>query len=121
MAKHRFGPKYTPSDIQSWRDTLGRHDSVAEALAEIGVPMRSLHQTFERLGEHAGQWLRTPQKKPGPARRKPKADQTTRVLICPDVHIPYQDPVAWETFLTVAAAWKPDTLVLLGDVVDFYQ
>jgi predicted phosphodiesterase len=121
LAKHRFGPKYTPSDIQGWRDVLGRHDSVAEALAEIGVPMRTFHSVFERLGEHAGQWLRTPQKKPGPARGKPKADRTTRILICPDVHIPYQDPVAWECFLRVAEQWKPDILVLLGDVVDFYQ
>lgn len=119
--RHRFGPKYTPADIQSWRETLGRHDSVAEALAEIGVPMRTLHSVFGRHGEHAGQWLRTPQAKPGPPRGKPKKDRTQRILICPDVHIPYQDPVAWECFLCVAEQWKPDTLVFLGDVVDLYQ
>lgn len=44
-----------------------------------------------------------------------------RILICPDVHVPYHDGLAWETFLTVGREWRPDILVILGDFADFYQ
>ena len=44
-----------------------------------------------------------------------------RVLICPDVHVPYHDSLAFRTFLEVARRWKPHCLVILGDFVDFYQ
>lgn len=43
----------------------------------------------------------------------------TKVLICPDVHLPYHHKQSWETFLEVARKWKPDKLVILGDAVDF--
>lgn len=43
----------------------------------------------------------------------------TKVLICPDVHLPYHHKQSWDTFLEVARKWKPDKLVILGDMVDF--
>ncbi len=46
---------------------------------------------------------------------------TERVLILPDCHHPYVDHLAWNTFLRVAKVWKPKTLIILGDFVDFYQ
>lgn len=45
----------------------------------------------------------------------------TKVLICPDVHLPYHHKQSWETFLEVARKWKPDKLVFLGDLLDLYE
>jgi hypothetical protein len=42
-----------------------------------------------------------------------------RVAIIPDTHVPDQDPVAWPTALAAIEAFKPDTIVLLGDFGDF--
>jgi hypothetical protein len=44
-----------------------------------------------------------------------------RVLICPDVHVPYEHERSWNCFLDVARRWRPDHLVILGDFADFYQ
>lgn len=43
-----------------------------------------------------------------------------RLLICPDVHVPYHDKRAWALMLKVAAKFDPDTLVTMGDFADFY-
>lgn len=56
----------------------------------------------------------------GPKPPAPTPGETQRVLICPDVHVPYQHAESWETFLAVARAWRPHALVLLGDFADFY-
>lgn len=43
-----------------------------------------------------------------------------KILICPDVHIPYQSEKGWKLFLKVAKEFKPDHLVVIGDFLDFY-
>lgn len=43
---------------------------------------------------------------------------TTRILVCPDAHHPFVDPLAWSTFLAAARGWRPDILVLIGDFAD---
>lgn len=53
---------------------------------------------------------RTPYRIPGPA----------RVLVLPDVHIPYHDKNAIEIALDWGAKWKPTHILLNGDWVDFY-
>jgi predicted phosphodiesterase len=47
--------------------------------------------------------------------------QLLRVLIIPDVHVPYHCPLAWNTALAVGRGWRPDVGVILGDFADFYQ
>ena len=42
-------------------------------------------------------------------------------LILSDLHIPYHDKAFLETVLTFADERKPDVIVLLGDIIDFYQ
>lgn len=49
-----------------------------------------------------------------------EAASTTKVLILPDSHHPFNDKKAWSLVLDVARGWKPDTIVLLGDLADFY-
>jgi hypothetical protein len=47
--------------------------------------------------------------------------KTTKILICPDVHAPYHDRRAFGCFLRVAAGWRPDGCVVLGDFADFCE
>lgn len=42
-------------------------------------------------------------------------------LLVPDVHAPYHDKQAWKLLLKVGRAFKPDGIVQLGDLGDFYK
>lgn len=42
-----------------------------------------------------------------------------KLLIVPDVHIPFEDPIAWK--LMLASCGKVDGVVLLGDTIDAYD
>lgn len=57
-----------------------------------------------------------------PAPAPPDAEESalTRVLVIPDVHVPYHHELTWETILAVARDWRPDVLVILGDFADCY-
>lgn len=44
-----------------------------------------------------------------------------RHLYVPDTHAPYHDKRAWNLMLNVARTFKPDTIVTLGDLGDFYS
>lgn len=43
-----------------------------------------------------------------------------RVLFVPDTHVPFHDRQAWDLVLDIGQDFKPDTLVHLGDLMDFY-
>lgn len=57
---------------------------------------------------------------PNNSRRSRLAKRLRRLLIVPDVHVPYQDTRAWALFLKVGKAFRPDILVVMGDLADFY-
>lgn len=61
----QFQRKHTDADVARWREILGRHAEVRDALREIGVPKRSVVDVFKRYGEYPGQWLAKPKHKPG--------------------------------------------------------
>lgn len=42
----------------------------------------------------------------------------SKIMVCPDVHVPYQDELAWSTFLRAAEVVRPDALVIIGDFAD---
>lgn len=44
-----------------------------------------------------------------------------RVLFIPDTHAPYHDKRAWKLVMEVGGWFKPDILVHLGDLADFYK
>jgi predicted phosphodiesterase len=48
-------------------------------------------------------------------------DFTERILIVPDTHVPFHDERAFQVMLAGAAVFKPTTIVILGDFVDFYS
>ena len=50
-----------------------------------------------------------------------KADGASRLVACGDAHFPFVDKQAIEALESVIKTWRPDYLVLLGDIVDFYQ
>lgn len=43
-----------------------------------------------------------------------------RILFVPDTHCPYHDHKAWKLMMNAATAFKPDTIVVQGDLADFY-
>lgn len=43
------------------------------------------------------------------------------VLVVPDTHAPYHDEDAWQLMLEVARDLKPETVVCIGDLADFYS
>lgn len=51
---------------------------------------------------------------------KASSSNLERILIVPDVHIPYHDQKAWDLMLQVAHGFKPSHIVVLGDFADFY-
>jgi len=44
-----------------------------------------------------------------------------RVFLFSDVHIPFHDQVALDAALSHADEYRPDTIVILGDLLDFYR
>jgi predicted phosphodiesterase len=43
-----------------------------------------------------------------------------KVLFIPDVHCPFHDNVALEALYNFMNWWKPEKVIILGDLVDFY-
>ena len=44
----------------------------------------------------------------------------SRIVILPDTHAPYEDKRAWDAAMHFCRRFKPDTLIHLGDLADFY-
>lgn len=44
-----------------------------------------------------------------------------KILVIPDIHFPYEDKPAINCVLSSIKQYKPDEIVLLGDLVDFYK
>lgn len=44
-----------------------------------------------------------------------------KILIVPDTHAPYHDVRAWDLVIRTARKWKPDRIIHMGDLADFYQ
>ena len=43
-----------------------------------------------------------------------------RILLIPDTHAPYHDRWAWQAMIAFARAWRPHTVIHLGDWADAY-
>lgn len=72
----------------------------AEATAlEYGVRPRTLRERFAKV----------------------KTTGVDRLLLIPDTHVPFHDERAWALMMDVARALKPDTIIHLGDLGDFYS
>lgn len=47
--------------------------------------------------------------------------KSERILVIPDVHVPFHHDKSWRLMLKVAKKFRPTKVVLLGDFFDFYQ
>jgi hypothetical protein len=43
------------------------------------------------------------------------------IVVCPDTHVPFHDPLAWRTFLKAVRVVEPDHFVFIGDFADFWS
>lgn len=43
-----------------------------------------------------------------------------KIMFIPDTHVPYHDKKAWDLVLKAGKSFKPDTIVHMGDLMDFY-
>lgn len=50
----------------------------------------------------------------------PNKEGIEKWLIVPDTHAPYHDERAWAVMLNAATAFRPDGVIHLGDLADFY-
>jgi len=53
--------------------------------------------------------------------RTVKPDVTYKILVFPDMHMPYHSEPAVEAAIQLGEAFKPDEMVHLGDLCDFYN
>lgn len=131
---------WTPGRIETLRGMLAQGATARDCAQAMGLTVCTIQNTIARYRlreslpvldtvvqhvqspedwQQAPAELPTPEPNPEPV---PLIDgRLTRVLICPDVHVPYHDDLAWETFLAAAREWCPDVLVILGDFADFYK
>jgi hypothetical protein len=116
----------------------------ARALAtlsdEVGVRVTgdALQKAFKRRDMQPPSSYLKPQPSPPAKVEEPAADvcapplacvsresakveaRTERILIVPDSHFPFEDKAAWALMLKAARGFKPDHIVVLGDLFDFY-
>jgi predicted phosphodiesterase len=105
-------------------EALRSSPSIRQAALKLQLDAPSLARYFERRSINPGEYLGTQSpftKRAGPEVVKVEPRGLTEILICPDVHIPYHDELAWNTFLAAATALRPDILVILGDAADCYE
>lgn len=121
-----------------WLQITRRHESAETAATALGISRNALHLRLQRRGLRSpgvvGTAARESQEDPPtlphsePPREWPHAPppvieggELQRVLIIPDVHVPYHDELAWRCCLATARAWQPHTAIILGDFGDFYM
>lgn len=49
------------------------------------------------------------------------AKRLESILVVPDTHAPFHDQRAWDLMIKVGKALKPDHIVHIGDLIDFYS
>ncbi len=120
------------------RSTLGDRFKVSGLLSPahyLRTPSAGPHRQLSPLVEA----IRQESVGPSVAKAQPTADRTfverapvkiatsdpdahsQTVLVCPDTHVPYHDPIAWAVFIAAAKKLRPDVLVIIGDFADAYS
>lgn len=127
-----FSPSWSKQEISTARQIIGEHTDLASAIAAVEDRLgRSIHpstlrRAFAKHGHNGpASYLKRPSlqvvgsRDPGSAAHK--ADREKTIIVCPDTHVPYHDPVAWAVFLDAARKLRPDVLVMIGDFADCYS
>lgn len=105
---------WTPSALGLALETLKRHTRVEDAVAELRCSYDGLKYALSAAGlPTARHFLKGKSALIQHGQR--------RVLVIPDMHIPYHDAVAWKVMLAAVIALKPDTVVIIGDFADCFE
>lgn len=84
------------------------------------LALREKFSSTQALADHLG-WSRSTTRDRLNAARAVVGDRLGSVLIVPDVHAPYHDEHAWQLMLDVARDLRPETIICMGDLADFYS
>lgn len=114
--------EWTNKELTTALKILSEHTSVKAACRELSfkfatnVDDTNLRELFKRRK------LRRPVEYLGrPCEDTPITRRGNRLtIVWPDTHAPYHDPVAVALALKVVRTIKPDNLVVIGDLYDFY-
>lgn len=129
-------------------EALGRSATRSEAAQSLGITIGSFSKACEAYGirpsehlarsappvfQNVGPSAQVPTDAPAwqgyrpragwtePERSGPSAvtaAESRRVLVIPDVHVPYHDRKAWSVALSIAREWNPHRVVVIGDFMD---
>ena len=110
--------------------------ALGKKLFEMGVVNNPEHgrviigqvTTWNQKKKEGGGWVTQTDKYIGPKLNQGRANDFSpypilgkRILILPDIHIPYHDREALQIALNWGKDFKPDTILLNGDIIDCYQ
>jgi hypothetical protein len=87
-----------------------------------GSALLAARETFpstQALADHLG-WSRETTRDRLQKARGVTEGRLSPVLIVPDVHAPFHDEDAWQLMMEVARDLRPETIVVIGDLADFY-
>lgn len=116
----------TDSQLQEAIDAFTEHGNVAAAARALGMNRLTLQHRVSLaksrgLGPGYGKTLDKTVETAVIAREKRRGGLLRKVLIIPDTHRPFHDKRAWALMLKAARGFKPDIIVVQGDLADFYS
>lgn len=139
--------KWTQDQLTNALADVEKLGTVAAAARKHGIPPRTLRDARERLQTpdegiwtSDRTWEEVPQQQPQMSQKVPggwkwipqeplpsnparvyNRTELLRVLVIPDMHHPYADPVVWPLLLKVAKEWAPHHCVIIGDFLDAHS
>jgi predicted phosphodiesterase len=120
-------PPWSESEIDAAIHALRASRTPAEALPTIAqavghaVTVDALRNVLRRRGMGAPTSYCNGKAPKASAPEPPRPKPLTKVAFIPDSHWPFADVRAWALMLKAMRGWKPDIVVVLGDLADFYS
>lgn len=126
-----LNPQWDPSDDIALHDAVRETENLTTAAerltSELGrvVTRHAVRRRLEKIGwpsKASAASVDIPihwEPDPFPVNSSAR-NATKRMLFVPDAHVPYHSKAAWNLMLRAAKHIKPDVLVVLGDLADFY-
>lgn len=107
LNENDLGIEVSPELCRYWAMQFDKRKKNGEHYLTMALPNRELRKKRK---------LRKPQI--DEYKGKVKASPNKSILVIPDLHAPYEHPDALEFLIAVAAKYRPDTVINLGDETD---
>lgn len=108
-----------------YADAVEKHGSVYAAAKALGVHKKTVRVAVRKTGAQRGvphlSACSTGPAACAPATVRESGLIARRILVLPDVHVPYHDQAAWNLAVRAVRVLQPDLLVVIGDFVDCYS